>query len=211
MPNATDVETWSFGALLWAHRHLLCCSPETGSCNLRAVDMERIRRTMPADWAAFQLASHARADVLNAQAELWPVTRGLGWENLSDEAVRALPTLPASLWCLIIRGPDSQTDRTPLPSNQAPRSRFGFVTEHDCERITRHSWKTIQANMSDAIRQMLRVLNGPDTKYQEPQDIRYFACSPRRHVFAIGGTPHPDGRCWCLRVTYSDWLRKQAG
>lgn len=207
MPDAADIATWTFGALLWAHRHLLCCSPETGSCNLRTVEMERMRAD-PGEWAAFQLASHARADVLNAQAELWPVTRNLDWENLTDEAVRELPFPVQALWVLIIQGAaNDQENRVALPQGQAPKSRFGAVTWAEAERITRRNHTAIAVAFRDEIGRMLRILNGPDTAQQKPPDIRYFACSPKQHVFAVGGTPNPEGRCWCGRKIFKEWVK----
>lgn len=165
----------------------------------------------PPEWARFQIAAHVRADVTVAMNELWEVTAGLDWEHLTDGDVRELPDLPAALWCLIIRGPSSMAERTPLPANQAPKSRFGFVSERECERITRHDWRTLQKTIAEAIGLMTDWLNGPKTKLEPRPDIRAFGCSPERHVFAVGGTPHPDGRCWCLRMTWREWLAQPTG
>lgn len=208
MPDAADIATWTHGALWWAHRHQLCCTPESGSCNLRSVDMERVRRTMPAEWAAFQLASHARADMLNAQAELWPVTRTLDWERLSDAQVQALPFPVQALWALIIMGPaNDQENRIELPRGQTATSRFGAVTWAAAERIIRRNHREIAATAHDEIGRMLRILNGPDAIQQAPADIRYFACSPKLHVFAVGGTPNPSQRCWCGQKVWKEWVK----
>lgn len=206
--DTTPEVRWSVDLCRRETQHLLCCSPENGPCNLRVVESER-RRMGPPEWARFQIAAHVRADVQVAMAELWPVTDKLDWETLDDAHVRALPDLVAALWVLIIRGPGNQAERTPLPKNQMPRSRFGFVSEHAAERITRHSWRTLQSSTAEAIGLMTSWLNGPRVKAEPYRDVRYFACTPERHVFAVGGTPHPDGRCWCLRMTWGEWLEQQ--
>lgn len=207
MPDAADVALWTFGALRWSLRHLLCCSPELGSCNLRTVEMER-HRAEPSEWAAFQLASHARADALTALTALWPITRTLDWEHLTDDQVQALPFPVQALWTFIIMGPSNdQENRIALPQGQMPSSRFGMVTWAAAERITRHNHAVIANAVRDEIGRMLRILNGPDSTQQTPPDIRYFACSPKQHVFSVGGKPNDSQRCWCGRKLWGEWVK----
>lgn len=201
--DAADQVRWTLDLARFEHRHLICCSPESGSCNLRTVEVERRRSGNP-EWAGFQLASHARADVLNAQAELWPATRGADWERLTDEQVRSLPFLTQALWTLIIRGPFPEGERrVPLPANQATKSRFGMVTWRAAELVLRRHHHVIQANQSEALGMLLTALNGPEER-QAPRYVPDIVCRPGIHEWGIGGTPHPDALCRCGRVRYDE-------
>lgn len=209
--DAADVVRWSRDLTRRETQHLLCCSPESGPCNLRTVESER-RRMGPPEWARFQIAAHVRADVQVAMGELWPVTEGLDWEHLRDDEIRALPELPAALWALIIRGPGNQAERTPLPANQMPKSRFGFVSERAAERILRHNWRVINATIGEAIGLMTDWLNGPTGKQLAYRYEPGIACRPGVHEFSIDGSAPTwlESRCLCGRVTYIDHLLDRA-
>lgn len=199
---------WTDAQIRTELRHLLCDDPATGACNLRFPERANVPgRHTNTDWAAFQLAAHARADVVTAMTELWPETAGLDWEHLKDRQVRDLAGPVQALWILVVRGPGDQSSRTPIPEGQAPSSRFGFVSWHAAERILRSHRKTIRAAIDDAIGQIRDWLNYGEERTASTPATRAFRCTPDRHIFAVGGTPHPEALCYCGRTVY----RERAG
>lgn len=207
-----DQVVWTSHLVKVELSHIVCCPPDSKPCSLRYADVERVPgRHTNTDWASFQLAAHARADVVYAMGELWPQTVGLDWEHLSPERVRELPRLIQSLWVVIIRGPWDRRDRQPEIAEDKRVSRFGFMSHEACKRILRRRWDTIQADADEAIGTITAWLS-PWREVEEKLNAawRGMRCTDRIHTFGVGGVPHDDQICRCGRTTWLEWRVERA-
>lgn len=200
---------------------MLCCDPTGKPCNLRFPERATVPgRSTNTDWAAFQLAAHARADVVTALTELWPETAGLDWEHLSPAQVRALPQPVQALWVVIIRGPGGRYDERPeLPDKQVTASRFGFLPWRTAFRILgrRRDIAAMQLEINTAIDLIVAWLNPPwqILSADRPRDWAgsHIHCRPGVHEFSVSGaTPaiDPFVRCLCGKYDRAEWLAEQA-
>lgn len=192
--------------------HTICCPPSAKPCNLRFPERANVPgRSTNTDWAAFQLAAHARADVVTAMAELWPETVGLDWEHLSPAQVRALPAPVQALWVVIIRGPGDK-ERPHVPDDQRQASRFGFLSMHQAERILRRRHGALGPEIATAIDTIVAWLS-PWRDVEESLNAAWkgMQCTPRIHVFSVSGDPPADvAPCFCHRYSWLEWQVEQA-
>lgn len=201
--------SWTRGAVRTELTHLICCSSDGKPCNLRFPERANVPgRSTNTDWAAFQLAAHARADVITAMAELWPETVALDWEHLTTNEVRALPAPVQALWVVIVRGPGGRYDERPaLPEHQHAASQFGFLPWRKAFHILgrRRDIPAFREEMNAALDLIVAWLNPPWEILPAERSTNWMGvhCSPERHEFSVSGNAPAIGmRCLCGRMAY---------
>jgi hypothetical protein len=60
-------------------------------------------------------------------------------------------------------------------------------------------WKSIKADMDEALGRLLGELNPRAAKKVRVPFDKGFLCTPHIHFWSVGGVPHPDALCKCGR------------
>lgn len=198
-PVSTDRVIYSPQAVRSILKHWVCC--EGGACDIARTETVRSQRPWHTDGIPSRVLTGA--DITHALKTLWPETFHRLIVSLPIGQLQGKPPEAAAVWALIQRGPYKRPVFMP---GSAGMPHYGRITWAELQLELGITRKTLLSLTETACKRISEQLGwSEEALFAARSPSLSFYCTPERHVFGVGGEPHPAQRCRCGRKSAAEW------